>query len=177
MCKHRQVAASAQDPQIEVRPVPFAGEASTWNITTNISDRWGDVNPYHARNPAAKQYIYDEVLQARLRDQMWDEATFVVRKDGQYGILFEAEYLSRESEQGRYQEGDPFYADLKPHEEVAKALIEKMAALPEKFPGVLFAVPHESAVYHGRPAVWAFVADGLLSEAQRKALGDALLDL
>jgi len=52
-----------------------------------------------------------------------------------------------------------------------------MKRLTDKFPGVLFAIPDKTAVCNERPAAWAFVSDGLLSEAQRKELGFAMLAL
>jgi len=160
------------DPLIKVRPVGQREEWVEWAISQNLTDRWGEINDADAANKPLKSLEKDDELLERLRAQMWDESTFVVRKDGTFGILFEVEYCSQESE-----EGSAGKDEFKPHEVVVKALLAQMTQLAEKFPGVLFAVPHEAEVYNGRPAAWAFVADGLLSESQRAELGSALLAL
>ena len=160
------------DPLIQVRPVGQSEEWVEWAISQNLTDRWGEINDADADNKPLKSLEKDEELLERLRAQMWEESTFVVRKDGKFGILFEVEYCSQESEEGT-AENDEF----KPHEIVVKALLDQMSNFAEKFPGVLFAVPHEHEVYNGRPAAWAFVIDGLLDEKQRAELGGALLAL
>jgi hypothetical protein len=108
---------------------------------------------------------------------MWDECTFIVRKDGKFGIWLEAEFCSLESEEHAKEDDPDWYATLKPHAEVVKALLAGMTPLAERYPGVQFAVPDESHVINDRPAAWAFVPDGLLSAEQREELGKALLDL
>jgi len=100
---------------------------------------------------------------------MWGEETFIVRNDGKFGILFETEYCSQESENE--------LAEWNPHSVVVKALLDGMTKLTEAYPGVLFAVPHEREVANCRPAAWAFVPDGLLNETERDALGIALASL
>jgi hypothetical protein len=42
---------------------------------------------------------------------------------------------------------------------------------------VLFSVPDASAIINDRPAAWAFVPEGHLSQEQREELGKALLAL
>lgn len=165
------------DPVVKVRQVGQPTEWSEWHISCNLTDRWGDLNYYNAENKPLELLEDDDALLERLRAQMWDEITFVVRKDGQFGILFEVEFSSSESEEHEQHYDPEWYATLKPHAEIVKALLEGMKPLAERFPGVLFAVPDEAEVCNGRPAAWAFVADGLLFEAQREELGKVLLGL
>lgn len=165
------------DPDIQVRPVEMGGEWATWKISKNLTDRWGDLNNHDAENKPLDLLEDDDALFERLRDQRWGEITFVARKDGQFGILFEVEFCSQESE-AHMQDNDPeSYAEYKPHAEVVQALLNGMTPLQAQFPGVQFAVPDESQVIDDRPAAWAFVPDGLLTDEQREALGFALLDL
>jgi len=111
----------------------------------------------------------------RLRAQMWDETTFIVRKDGLFGILFEVEYCSQESEVDRKEDDPEWFGGLKPHQLVISSVTAALTDLMPSYPGVLFGVPDEEEVVHNRPAAWAFVPDGLLSDEQREALGMSLL--
>ena len=60
------------------------------------------------------------------------------------------------------------------YDEQVRNLVAGMQAIAGQFPLVQFAVPESEHIYQGRPAVWAFVADGLLNSEQREALGRAL---
>lgn len=165
------------DPGVKVHSLGEPEEWEVWNISQNLTDRWGDINYHNADNKPLELLEADDALLERLRAQMWDELTFIVRKEGTFGILFEAEFCSLESEE-HAKDGEPdWYATLKPHAEVVKALLEGMKPLAERFPGVLFAVPDKTHIINDRPAAWAFVADGLLTGEQREELGKALLDL
>lgn len=151
------------------------GAFETWRIAQNLTDRWGNINESE-ESPATKRLLQGspELLE-RLRQQQFDEDTFVVRKDGVWGLLFELEFCSKESE-----------ANLVPDDELAKLparaavianLIVGLKALESQYPGVQFAVPDPVHVYEERPAAWAFVPDGLLDDQQREALGRALQDM
>lgn len=166
----RDVAA----PSVQVQSVADPRSRSEWRISQNLTDRWGELNYHNHDNKPLDLLEDDHALLERLLGQMWDEATFVVRKDGKFGILFESEYCSRESEAHAERSDPVWYATLKPYDEVAAALLNGMAALAKRFPGVEFAVPDPSEVVDGRPAAWAFVADGLLNDKQRENLGVAL---
>ena len=173
-----RVPKDVQDPVIRVQLVEQDGAWGEWKLSQNLTDRWGDLNYHNAENKPLELLSDNEPLLNRLVGQMWAEATFVARKDGQFGILFEAEYCSRESEEPEQKHLDPaWFAKLKPHDEVVKKLLEGMKPLVAKFPGVLFVVPEPAQVIHDRPAAWAFVPDGHLSAAQREELGRALLSL
>jgi hypothetical protein len=165
------------DPEVNVHPLGKPEEWEVWNISQNLTDRWGDINYHNADNKPLELLVDDDALFERLCAQMWDELTFIVRKDGKFGILFEAEFFSLESEEHAKDDDPDWYATLKPHAEVVKALLDGMQPLAARYPGVQFAVPDKSQVINDRPAAWAFIPDGLLSAEQREELGKALLDL
>lgn len=172
-----RAAKDVPDPVVKVHPLGKPEEWEEWHISLNLTDRWGELNDHGANNKPLELLEDDDDLLERLRAQMWDELTFIVRKDGKFGILFEAELCSLESEENGKNHDPDWYATLKPHAEVVKALLEGMKTLAEHFPGVLFTVPEECNVINNRPAAWAFVSDDLLTAEQREELGRALLDL
>ena len=173
--KEEESPKDVPDPLVQVHPLGKPGEWEEWHISQNLTDRWGDINYHNAEKKPLGLLKEDDGLLERLRAQMWDEITFITRKDGQFGILFEVEMGSLESEKDA-KDGDPkWYASLRPHAEVVKSLLDKMQSLEAAYPGVQFAVPHESQIPNDRPAAWAFVPDGLLSAGQREALGHAML--
>lgn len=162
------------DSLVEVQPVGKKAEWEDWNISLNLSDRWGELNEHNAINKPLAALENDSDLHNRLVAQMQGESTFIVRKDGQFGILFEIEFVSKESEEGE----DQSYIDtLKPHQTVVQELLKGMEPLLEKYPGVLFAVPDKEEIVNDRPAAWAFARDGLLSDSQRNELEIDLINL
>lgn len=166
------------DPVIAVRPVELDGQWGEWNISQNLTDRWGEIN-YHDSENKPYGTLLDEgsELLERLRRQMVEESTFIVRKDGQYGLLFEIEFCSRESEYQMKMDDPEVWADYLAHDDLVRVLIEGMKPLIERFPGVQFAAPHEGQIVNDRAAAWAFIKDGQLDEAQRNQLYKALLSL
>lgn len=161
------------DPAIQVRLPQAPEDWTVWHISQNLTDRWGELNLHNALNKPLDPLILDEALFSRLQAQMTDETTFVVRKDGQYGLLFEVEYCSQESE-ARDDEQDPQW---RPHQVVIAALAAGLCKLEPRFPGVQFALPHESEMVNERPCVWAFMPEGLLNGQQRQELSDGLHSL
>ncbi len=162
-----------EEVYVRVHAVGEAPDAWTnWQINTNLTDRWGDINYFNHENKPLEMLENDTFLE-HLHEQMWSENTFIVRKDGKFGILFEVEYMSRESEAPYGDPEDRF----PPHETVVRRLLAHMAPLTARFPGVSFCVPEESEIINDRPAAWAFVPDGHLSPEQREELGLALYDL
>lgn len=142
------------DPVAKVREINHPDEWTEWRISQNLTDRWGDINDYNAENKPLGMLENNTGLLERLRSQMWDELTFVVRKDGQYGILYEAEFCSQESEEHEKKYDPEWYAKLHPHDSVVKSLLDGLQQLAAKFPNVQFAVPHESQIINDRPAAW-----------------------
>lgn len=166
------------DPEVRVREPAGNGQWSTWRISQNLTCRWGEINAaLPEEKPALAILAGNSVMLARLRAQMHGEMTFVTRKDGAFGLLFEAEYCSQESEKECCDNSTDWYRSLRPHAEMVDRLLKRLDALAPQFPGVSFAVPAESEVIDDRPAAWAFVPCSLLSQEQREALGSALMAL
>lgn len=140
--------ANAEDPEVCVRLPGSPDDWSVWRISQNLTDRWGELNYHNSENKPLRPLEQDEVLLESLRSQMWDEITFIVRKDGQYGILFECEFISRESEVS--MGGGEEYDQLNPHAEMIKLLDAGICKLAGLFPGVEFAIPHEDEIVNGR---------------------------
>lgn len=143
-----------------------------WEIDCNLTDRWGQINPVSSSELKHDLWA-DPVLLERLREQMFDEFTFIARKDGTWGVLFELEINTIESEEGQEWEG---HYPLKSRAEREREVMEHIAKLAQQYPAVEFACPHAYAVELERSALWAFVADGVLTREQIDALGNAILD-
>lgn len=169
---------AASDPAY---PVRVNGRWTEWRISLYLTDRWGDVNAAASRvlatgNPEADdpaaQLAANPPLLARLREQMFDEATFVARKDGRFGVLFEIERACREVE----SEHDPAGAEgYLPAADVVAALEAAASRIAARFAGVELAVPEHRLLTPAVPTIWAFVPDGVLpAPAQREALWLAL---
>ncbi|MFN9471425.1 hypothetical protein [Acidovorax sp.] len=160
------------DPLARVYDLDTPGAFSTWRITQNVTDRWGEIN----ENPDAQhlkgQLRSDPELLERLQCQMFEEDTFIVRKDGVWGVLFELEFCSRESEVNL--DSPEENAKRPPRDLVIANLIADLLEMQGQFPGVHFTVPDPANIYEERPAVWAFVPDGLLEDPQREALARML---
>lgn len=162
------------DPVVMVRTIEAPNHRTEWRITQNLSDRWGEINRAEAEHKPLDLLESTPGLYDRLRTQMFEEDTFMVRKDAAWGILFEVEFCCIESEAGEADPNDPWFLKLPGYYEQVTRLINGMKAIAGPFPSVQFAVPEPVHVYRERPAAWAFVADGLLSDEQRVALGHAL---
>lgn len=67
------------------------------------------------------------------------------------------------------------YDQLNPHTEMIKLLDAGICELAGLFPGVEFAIPDEDEIVNGRPAIWAFVKDGMLDAQDRERLGRLIL--
>lgn len=142
-----------------------------WDINLNLTDRWGDINYADADKKPLHDLMAEEGLLDRLHLQMFDEITFVVRKDGAWGILFELELCCQESEDGAVGADGPWGM----REELEQSIMQVIADLAPKFPKVHFASAHPYQGVHERNCLWAFVPDGALSRADLDELGDAVL--
>ncbi|HCE7247037.1 TPA: hypothetical protein NHR53_005583 [Pseudomonas aeruginosa] len=169
------------DPIVEVRSIACDDDWVEWRISQNLTDRWGEINSYNAENKPLELLEFNQPLFERLLQQMWGEDTFVVRKDGHFGILFEFEMYSLESDGHPAEPGTDAEPEnnlnLRPAEEVIAYLKTELKEIAPRFPGVELCIPSEAEICNGRPAVWAFVRDGLLTDDQRDALGTALASL
>jgi hypothetical protein len=163
-------------PEDFVTPPPVevtlsSGRLANWNIEQNLTDRWGEVNEahWHAK-PGLPALKADDALRERLQTQMWSEDTFVVRKDGEFGLLFESEYLCDESE--NHNEDDP--DDYPARADVVAHLVTALAKLEKQYPQVQFCIPDPTHIWYERPAIWGFYKLDALSAEQREALSMAL---
>lgn len=148
------------------------GSTGEWQISQNLTDRWGEINDFDEDKKPFHELFSQPALLESLRGQMTDEITFVARKDGVYGLLYEVEYQSIESEGEDAQS-----IRLKPHDEVVALLITAMQQNAHRFPSVVMCVPSSDEICNDRPAVWAFVPDGALHEDARQELADFLSSL
>lgn len=161
-------------------PAPIAvtlpgGQASQWYIEQNLSTRCGELNfAFRERKPGLMLLSHDTALFEQLCGEMWDETTFVVRKDNAFGLLFEVEFLSQESE--ARTEGEDLSQYL-PRENVMAALTSKLVDLANEYPQVEFCVPDPAEIWFERPAVWGFFKLDTLTEEQREELGMKMLNL
>jgi len=162
--------------QNQVQVTLADGRATKWNMEQNLSDRWGELNPYMAETkPGLAILSLDQPLLEKLRSEMLDETTFIGRKDGELGVYFEIEHISQESEAANIEDYEG--RELKPHAEVVAYLLQGISALQPRFPSVQFCVPDAPHMCNDRPAVWAFVKSGSLNTDEREALCKALFDL
>ena len=155
-----------------------SGKEAHWNIEQNLTDRWGELNDaYYHQKPGLAPLSADKSLRDQCTAQMWDEATFVVRKDGKFGVLYEVEYASFESEAAmlaRYAEENTYA----PHADVVAGLLAALKELAPEYPNVEFCVPPKEEIVEERPAAWAFVSlEHALDEQARDRLGRRMLNL
>ena len=176
-----QWAVNESDDVVRLDPRVAVSEAggqrgNTWDISLYVTDRWGGINA--GKNKVAGTILMkNRALLQRLQQQMFDEITFIVRKDGQFGILFEVEFFSLESEESDKGDDPEWYAQLWPHAETSHALLSALHRLTRQFPGVYFAKPSEALMVNNRPCAWAFVPADHLTKPETQALGFALLHL
>lgn len=163
-------------PEDFVMPPPVEvtlsdGRLAKWNIEQNLTDRWGEVNEAHWNaKPGLPALKVDSGLLERLQSQMWSEDTFVVRKDGEFGLLFESEYLCDESENHNEDDAD----DYAPRAEVVAALLKALTKLEAQYPQVQFCLPDPTHIWYERSAIWGFYKLDALDAEQREALSMAL---
>lgn len=146
-------------------------QATTWSLVDNITDRWGELNEHQPELKCHDELIANPLLLERLRDQMWGELTFLARKDGKWGILFEIEFMSTESD------GPSDTLDLRPYDEVTEILTRCAGDIASRYPEVSFAIPDAAYIHRGRPALWAYFDDCALTVMDIEALGSELSGL
>lgn len=153
-------------PDLPISVTAVDGSTVEWLISPNLTDRWGEINDHAEEKKPLHELVSQPELLEALRDQMTAEVTFIARKDGVYGLLFEVEYESIESD-GSDDEKRP---DLKPHDDVVAEMITAMQQNAHRFPSAVMCVPPVSEICNDRPAVWAFVPNGSMSEDAREEL-------
>jgi hypothetical protein len=99
---------------------------------------------------------------------MTGEITFLARKDGVFGLLFEVERECQESD------GSPPGCQYAYRDDVIETLLEKLNAEVHRFTGVEFCIPCPSQIFKDRVGVWAFVPNGKLLPDPLEELADTL---
>ncbi|MFN9471426.1 hypothetical protein [Acidovorax sp.] len=163
------------DPLARVHSLQMPGAMETWRISPYVTDRRGVITRWPAEEHVPLHLLNIHDLHDRLKAQMVGDITRIARKDGVWGVLFEIEFHSRESEQ--FTEPQDVLQGLDTDDQVIPRLVAAAGALGVQFPGVHFAVPEVIYVETMRPAIWAFVPDGLHFPAQHEALTLALQQL
>jgi hypothetical protein len=165
------------DPLVPVRSATLPERTLEWHISQDLSDRWGELNLTGRFEKPLEALETDSRLLERLRKQMYAEMTFIVRKESMYGVLFEMEFDSVESDGPDTLEldGPEAAARLLPYESVIGYLRNALTPLVSQFPEATFALPPPSEVFNGRPAVWVFIPDGVV--IARQMLGHMLTKL
>lgn len=159
-------------PDLAVSVTAVDGSTAEWLVSPNLTDRWGEINDFDADKKPFHELLSQPELLESLRGQMTGEITFIARKDGVYGLLYEVEYESIESD-GQ----ECMTSRLKPYDDVVAAIITSMQQNAHRFPSVEMCVPPADQVCNDRPAAWAFVPDGALHEDARSELADLLNSL
>lgn len=140
-------------PRIQVQDA--RGTPCIWNIEQNLTTRDGELNDvFLETKPGLALLLTMADVLAELQGLMVGEDTFVVRKDGKFGILFEIEYCSQESE----AEGDVLDMTCKPHAVVVEALKKGLLELEVAYPEIEFCIPPTYTVVKDRPAVWGYAS-------------------
>lgn len=171
-------ARQTVDPAIKVRVLGKPQAWTTWFITQNITDRWGELNAYRAEEKPLDVLEANPEMLNTLRKQMWDELTFVARKDGKFGVLYEVEFSSKESDKDLCEGDTAWLASLPTHEQILARVDAFLTKIAPLCPGVQFCIPEESQIAQQRIAAWAFVPmDVPFTQQQREQLGHALMRL
>lgn len=149
------------------------GAPGQWLISPNLTCREGEINDHEAEKKPLFELLSQPDLLEALRDQMTGEITFIARKDGVFGLLFEIERECQESD------GFPPLPGCQPadREEVIENLLGKLNAEVHRFHGVEFCIPCESEIYNDRVGVWAFVPNGALLQDPLEELANLLNNL
>jgi hypothetical protein len=133
-----------------------------------LSDRWGEDLEAGVELPAIHSRPKKEVAAIQRLQQClggW-ENNFIVQRiaDGQYGILFEEEFLNPEGSDDEQAIRDAWEGPVTT-EEIERDLWHRMSALETRFPQAEFSITVGPHVFNGRYAVQAFVpADRITPE-------------
>lgn len=158
--------ADVEDPEIPVLLPAKENRRGIWKISLALTDCHGEINldqrekkPFRPLLEVNGMFTAD--LYALLVEQMWEDSTSIVRKDGVFGILYEAEFDAD-------QLGGPTSS------EVTERLLSGLPRLCERFPRVEFAVPSREYWPTATPAVWAFAPSGAITGGAREELAFAI---
>lgn len=158
--------ADVEDPGIPVLLSDDGNRRGIWRISLALTDCYGEINLDQREKKPFRSLLevngmFTTGLYGLLIEQMWGDSTSIVRKDGVFGILYEAEFDAD-------QPGGPTSS------EVTERLLSGFSRLRERFPRVDFAVPSREYWPTETPAVWAFAPSGAITGAAREELGFAI---
>jgi hypothetical protein len=161
------------DPVVNVTLPGTGGARGEWRISTDLTDRWGDINEHEWPRKPFIALLGEGGHMDRLLEQMQGEMTSLARKDGRFGLLFEVEH---ECWDDAAKESNPPHDAVRvmSHDCVVKRLAENMAKIAEGFPGLDFCIPDATPLQNGRVVAWAFMPDGALTPSLRESLEGAL---
>lgn len=144
-------------------------------MTPYLTDRKGCIDYNDAGNKPLSTLQSEAGLLERLRSQMWEEGTVIARQYGSFGVLFERQFLTVETDPEAAEKGD--VPDLLGRADLEEILASGLARLQDQFASVDFMVPDPALIEGQRTAVWAFVKDGLLTRDRLNELGEAIQSL
>ncbi|OGU24363.1 MAG: hypothetical protein A2580_09215 [Hydrogenophilales bacterium RIFOXYD1_FULL_62_11] len=158
----------------KVATVDSCGFTASWMIEHDLADRWGSLNDYNLSAKPSFQVLKDDPsLLERLQAMQRDELTFVAAKDGQFGVLFEMEYMTFESDGGDF---DSHGQELPTEAQRVDQLLKALPGFIEQFPTVEFCLPEPRSMCEGRAGLWGFVAEGALDSDGLDRLMNAFFD-
>lgn len=155
-----------EDPKVPVFLSDRERRRSIWTISLPLTDCYGRINLDEREKKPLRALLevngaFSTTLYERLLEQMWEDSTSIVRKNGVFGILYEAEF-------------DADQPGGLTSSEVTERLLSGFSRLRERFPRVDFAVPSREYWPTETPAVWAFAPSGAITGAAREELGFAI---
>lgn len=155
-------------PAIRVRTAKGVSGETHWHILPCLTDRAGLLNYTPVNDVALAKLERDSSFLDKLRFQMSGHTTYVAFKDGEFGILYEQAFHCLETD-GVSKSGAPH----KPYAEVVDSLLVDVELISKTFPGVHCGIPDKATIKGGRPALYAFVSDGLFEKTERLAFAAA----
>jgi hypothetical protein len=186
-----QVQAEIREPALDIPGIPAAlsaqlvfgrpdqvievmdslGAPAQWAISPYLALRNGHINTYDEATKPLAELVCDQSLLPTLMEQTSERGySSVARKDGVFGILFEAEgYCSLPDS------AECFINEYPLREEVLARLLCIIQENQARFPSVHFCIPQPSEDMHEtRPTLWAFVPNGVLHEDARAELDELI---
>lgn len=155
-----------EDPEVRIFLYEGRLREATWRVSHKMTEEDGEL---HLENREQKPFrallevngLLDEGKYHRLRDQMWEYSSYIVRKDGEFGILYETHF-------------DLSGTDACSNSKVEAWLAGVLPKLQSEFPSLELALPSVGDSPNRLTTLWIFVRSGSLNAESRTALGFAL---
>lgn len=137
-----------------------------WFIAPGLSDCGGELVEQAgdaAYDLQVQLHSNEREILVALREKQYQVGcrSYIGWKDGSYGLLFEVEFFSTESDPERGRGS---------FDEVTAAVVAEIPRLESAVPGVSICACPENTLAFGRPGVWAFVKAELLDQTDYKTL-------